>query len=104
MLVLLLLHQRLWEGQSSPWCEYNSSNGRAQTLLIKSRGPLGQVVSESAGSNEGTLLLMGQLPASWLQPLVGQADPPEQQLGETAGAIRLAPARLSISTWTDDAF
>lgn len=73
-------------------------------MLIKSRRPLGQVVSESAGSNEGTHLLMGQLPASQWQPLVGHAEPPGQQLGETAGATRFAPARLSISSWTEDVF
>ena len=104
MVAPLLLRQRLRKGQSSLWWEYNSSNGRVQTLLIKSRRPLGQVVSESAGSNEGTRLLMGQLPASWLESLVGWADHPEQQLGETRGAIRFAPARLSISSWTDDVF
>lgn len=104
MVAPLLLRQRLRKGQSSSWWEYNSSNGQVQTLLIKSRRPLGQVVSESAGSNEGTRLLMGQLPASWSQPLVGRADPPQQQLGETAGAIRFTPAKLSISSWTDDVF
>lgn len=104
MVAPLLLRQRLRKGQSSSWWEYHSSNGRVQTLLIKSRRPLGQVVSESAGSNEGTRLLMGQLPASWSQPLVGRADPPQQQLGEKAGAIRFTPARLSISSWTDDVF
>lgn len=104
MVVPLLLRQRLRKGQSSPWWEYNSSNGRVRTLLIKSRRPLGQVVSESAGSNEGTHLLMGQLPASRWQPLVGRAEPPGQQLGETAGATRFAPARLSISSWTEDVF
>lgn len=77
MLVLLLLHQCLRKGQSSSWWEYNSPNGWVQALLIKSKGPVGQMVSESAGSNEGTLPLMGRLPASWLRPLVGWADPPQ---------------------------
>lgn len=71
MVAPLLLRQRLRKGQSLPRREYSPSNGGVQTLLIKRRRPLGQVVSESAGSNEGTCLLIGQLPASWLQPLVG---------------------------------
>lgn len=104
MVAPLLLRQRLRKGQSSSRWEYNSSNGWVQTLLIKRRRPLGQVVSESAGYNEGTCLLMGQLPALWSQPLVGRADPLKQQLSQTAGAIRFAPARLSISSWTDDVF
>lgn len=62
------------------------------------------MVSESAGSNEGTRLLMGQLPASCSQPLVGRADPLGQQRGETAGAIRFTPVRLSSSSWRDDVF
>lgn len=100
----LLLLQRLRKGQSSLWWEDNSSNGRVRTLLIKSRRPLGRVASESGGSNEGTHLLMDQLPASWWQPLDGHAEPPGQQLSETAAATRFAPARLSISSWTDDVF